>query len=113
MGAITGFDSIKKNCDYKKAYDACEKKKTPIKNGPVPTAVNCGTGGTTEPIKKKEKEDPNACPKEGVLRTENIERAKKCQDLCKERSKSGSMGAITGFDSIKKNCDYKKAYEAC
>ena len=103
--------AINENCEYKKNWEACNKKKTPIKNGPIPDAKNCGKGGDGPPNNKTE--DPDKCPKEGVLRTENIERAKKCQNLCKERSKSGAMGVVTGFDSIKQNCDYKKAYEAC
>jgi hypothetical protein len=102
--------AINENCTYKKNWEACNKKKTPIKNGPIPDAKNCDKKGEDPAI---EKEDPDKCPKEGLLRSENIERAKKCLNLCKERSKSGTMGAITGFDSIKKNCDYKNAYEAC
>ena len=82
MGAITDFDSIKKNCDYKKAYEVCQKKKSPIKNGPVPNADAC-KADVTPPKDDKE------CPSTGVTRAENLKRAFECTTLCKEKGKAG------------------------
>ena len=94
------FSDIAKYCEYKKSFDACKAKKTPIKNGPVPDPKAC------DPPPPPPPEDPDKCPKEGVTRKTNLERAVKCQPLCPEQGKKD-------FKDIAKDCKYKKAFDAC
>jgi hypothetical protein len=117
MGAITGFDSIKKNCDYKKAYEACQKKKTPISNGPVPNADACGTEPPTkkDPVKKdpvkKDWPPPNSCGTGHVTRASNLRRAEKCDWLCPEEGPYAKERAL--FADISKNVKYARHWKEC